>query len=61
MAADGTFRFDAVPPGTYLLIVDIPSVGVTSEPVTVSAGRETTVELEHDHFMLNGGPWARSG
>ncbi len=50
VAADGTFRFDAVPPGTYLLVVDIPSVGLTSQPVTVSAGRETTVELEHDHF-----------
>lgn len=50
VAADGTFRFDAVPTGTYLLVVDIPSVGLTSEPVTVSAGQETTVELEYDHF-----------
>lgn len=48
--ADGTFRFDAVPSGTYLLIVDIPSVGVTSQPVTVLADRETTVEMEYDHF-----------
>ncbi len=50
VAADGTFRFDAVPPGTYLVIVATPSVGVTSEPITVSAGQETTVTLEHDHF-----------
>ena len=50
VAADGTFRFDAVPPGTYLLVVDIPSVGLTSQPVTVSAGQQTTLELEHDHF-----------
>ena len=44
VAADGAFRFDAVPPGTYLLVVEIPSVGLTSESVTVSAGRETAVE-----------------
>ena len=50
VAADGAFRFDAVPPGTYLLIVEIPSVGLTSESVTVSAGRETVVELEIDHI-----------
>ena len=49
VAADGTFRFDSVPPGTYLLVVDIPSVGRTSQSITVEAGRETTVELEHDH------------
>ena len=50
VAADGAFRFDAVPPGTYLLVVEIPSVGLTSESVTVSAGRETAVELELDHI-----------
>ncbi len=50
VAGDGTFGFEAVPPGAYLLVVDIPSVGLTSQPITVAAGRETTVELEHNHF-----------
>ena len=50
MATDGAFRFDGVPPGTYLLIVEIPSVGQSSESVTVSAGQETPVELEIDHI-----------
>ena len=50
VAADGTFGFDAVPPGTYLLVVEIPSVGLTSQSVTISAGQETAVELEIDHI-----------
>ena len=47
LAADGSFSFDAVPPGTYLLVVEIPSVGLTSESVTVTAGEEAVVELEN--------------
>ncbi len=50
VATDGSFRFDAVPPGTYLLIVEIPSVGQSSQSVTVAAGEETAVELEIDHI-----------
>ena len=49
LAEDGTFSFDAVPAGTYLLVVEIPSVGLTSESITVTAGEETAVELEVDH------------
>ena len=50
VATHGAFRFDAVPPGTYLLVVEIPSVGLTRQSVTVSAGQETAVELEIDHI-----------
>ena len=50
VATDGSFRFDAVPPGTYLLIVEIPSVGLSRATVTVSAGQETVAELEIDHI-----------
>ena len=49
VAADGTFSFDAVPPGAYLLLVEIPSVGLTRQSVTVTAGEKTVVELEIDH------------
>ncbi len=51
LAGDGTFVFDAVPPGTYILVVDVPSAGRTSESVIVTAGEETAVELELDHAI----------
>jgi len=43
--ADGSFRFDGVRPGTYLLEVRVPSLGVALETVTVRAGEEVSVEV----------------
>ncbi len=49
LEADGTFSFEAVPVGTHVLVLSLPSVGQASESVTVTAGETTHVELEIDH------------
>ena len=46
VAADGSFRFDAVRPGSYLLEARVPSLGVAVERVEVTPGAETSVEIE---------------
>ena len=46
VAADGTFRFDAVRPGSYLLEARVPSLGVAVERVAVRAGEEVSVTIE---------------
>ena len=45
VAGDGSFRFDAVRPGTYLLEARVPSLGVAVERVDVRSGEETSVEI----------------
>ncbi len=45
IAGDGTFRFDDLQPGSYLLEVRVPSLGVETERVWIHPGRETTVKL----------------
>ena len=49
VSADGAFRFDEVPAGTYLVVVDIPAFGTASETVTVTGGDDAEVELEMRH------------
>ena len=49
VSADGSFRFDEVPAGTYLVVVAIPAFGTTSESVTVTGGDEVEVQLEMRH------------
>lgn len=43
--ADGSFRFDSVTPGSYLIEVRVPSLGVAVERVDVKAGEESGVEV----------------
>ncbi len=45
VGADGSFRFDEVRPGSYLVEVRVPSLGVAVESVVVRAGEESAVEL----------------
>ena len=45
VAADGSFRFDAVRPGSYLLEARVPSLGVAVERVEVRPGEEASVEI----------------
>ncbi len=49
VSSDGAFRFDEVPAGTYLVVIEIPAFGTASETVTVVAGDEADVELEMQH------------
>lgn len=49
VSPDGAFRFEEVPAGTYLVVVEVPAFGTASETVTVAAGDETDVELEMRH------------
>jgi len=46
VAADGAFRFEAVPPGSYLLEVRVPTLGVVAERFEIRAGEETSIEIE---------------
>ncbi|MEM7049492.1 MAG: TonB-dependent receptor [Acidobacteriota bacterium] len=46
VAADGSFRFGSVRPGSYILEVRVPTLGVVAERVEVRAGEESTVEVE---------------
>ncbi|MEM7584666.1 MAG: TonB-dependent receptor [Acidobacteriota bacterium] len=43
--SDGSFKFDAVRPGTYLLEVRVPSLGVVGERVEIKAGETTSVDI----------------
>ena len=43
--ADGSFSFDSVTPGSYLIEVRVPSLGVAVERVDVQAGVESRVEI----------------
>lgn len=45
--ADGTFRFDAVPPGRYTLVVWQEQLGVRTRAVRVTTGVETRVRVEY--------------
>ncbi len=49
VAADGAFRFDEVPAGTYLVVVEIPAFGTARATVAVAGGDEAAVELEMRH------------
>jgi len=49
IAANGAFRFDLVPAGNYVVIVEIPAFGTTRGEVTVSAGAEARLDLEVRH------------
>ena len=44
-AADGAFRFEGVPPGSYLLVAWNARLGVRTRPIRVSRGGENTVEV----------------
>ncbi|MEM9558411.1 MAG: TonB-dependent receptor [Acidobacteriota bacterium] len=44
--ANGDFRFDSLPAGSYLLEIRVPSLGVVAERVEIRAGEETKVEIE---------------
>lgn len=46
--ADGTFRFDDVPPGTYLVQAQSRRHGLNVAPVTVTSGQETQLEMAVD-------------
>ncbi len=46
IAGDGTFRFDAVRPGSHILRVHVPTLGVAVERVEISSGEEAEVEVE---------------
>lgn len=46
IAADGTFRFDAVRAGSHILEVRVPTLGVVAQRIEVRAGEETSVEVE---------------
>lgn len=46
VADDGSFRFEELPAGSYLLEVRVPSLGVVAERVEIRAGEETAVDLE---------------
>jgi iron complex outermembrane receptor protein len=48
VGADGTFRFDDVPPGTYLVQAQSPRHGLNVGAVTVAAGQEASIELAVD-------------
>lgn len=45
VAPDGSFSFPAVPPGSYLVEVRVPSLGVAVEAVTVRSGEESVIEV----------------
>lgn len=45
--ADGAFRFDGVPEGTYTLVVWQEKLGVRTRVVRVTRGVETRVQLEY--------------
>ncbi|MXX76241.1 MAG: TonB-dependent receptor plug domain-containing protein, partial [Holophagales bacterium] len=49
VSTDGAFRFDEVPAGTHLVVVEIPAFGSASETVTVAGGDEVDVQLEMRH------------
>lgn len=44
--ADGAFRFSDVKPGSYLIEVRVPSVGVTAERVEVRPGEVAMVDID---------------
>jgi hypothetical protein len=44
--ANGHFAFGAVPAGSYTLVVWHERFGISSQPITVSAGQETRAELQ---------------
>lgn len=46
VAGDGTFRFDDLRPGSYLLEVRVPNLGIVAERVSIRAGEETSVVIE---------------
>ena len=50
-AADGSFRFDNVPPRHYHLRAESPRLGVTSGEASVSAGETRTVEVVIDPLV----------
>ncbi|MXZ36682.1 MAG: TonB-dependent receptor plug domain-containing protein, partial [Holophagales bacterium] len=49
VSTDGAFRFDEVPAGTHLVVVEIPAFGTASETITVAGGDEVDVQLEMRH------------
>lgn len=46
-SADGAFRFDAVPPGTYTLVVWQEALGVKTRAVRITTGVETRVVVQY--------------
>ena len=48
VGADGTFRFEDVPPGVYLVQAQSPRHGLAVGAVTVVAGQDASVELSVD-------------
>jgi hypothetical protein len=45
--ANGEFRFDAVPPGTYTLVVWQEKLGVRTHTVRITSGVQTRVRVEY--------------
>ncbi len=45
VGADGRFRFDGLRPGSYLLEVEVPSLGVAVERITIRAGETTSADI----------------
>ena len=49
VSTDGAFRFDEVPAGAYLVVVEIPAFGTANGSVTVTGGDEAELQLELRH------------
>ena len=66
VASDGSFRFDSVRPGRYVVEVRVPSLGVAVDQVEIRPGETTEVELtlkagsHSDEIVVTGTAEARS-
>ncbi len=65
-STDGTFRFDSVPPGQYLILVESPRLGSSVGSVQVTAGATAELEVELDlavhseQIVVSAGPESRA-
>lgn len=64
--ADGSFLFEGVRPGTYVVEVRVPSIGATAQRVTVEAGQTSSLDIvlepggHFDEILVTASPNARS-
>ncbi len=65
-SADGTFRFDRVPPGRYLVLVESPRLGSSVGSIQVTPGATAEVDIELDlavhseQIVVSAGPESRA-